>query len=657
MSYGASPDEWNTLAHRAGRLADLLPVVSNPHARISPQSKMKTLGKTPSGYNNARLVVGIAKWTEFMAKQEDLDKWLKEPDYGICMQTRYWRALDGDVTDALLAEEIEAFIRLRFDLPTRRRSASPKFLMAFALEGDYPKRSFKTNGGIVEFLGTGNQFIAAGAHIDKDGVSRSRYAWDNGLPISAPALTPDEFEALWSDLADAFAIEPPTIGSSSSKAQRLSDAAVQDPVAAHLSDNGWVKSVERDGRLHITCPFEAEHTTGSAESATSYFPAHTGGYERGHFVCLHAHCQHRTDEEFKMAVGAPSVLDDFEDLAKKATAEKSPKKESRFTAIPAHEFVEGRAASWIIKNVLPRAEMGILYGDPSAGKTFAVLDMMAAIAMGEAWRGYKVEKGNVVYITAEGATGMRNRLRAFAQDRQIDLETLPMYFIAAAPNLLEKDDAYAVAEAVIAAGGASVVVVDTLAQTTPGANENSGEDMGRALAHCKGIHIATGALVLLVHHAGKDGSKGARGWSGLSGNVDVAFEVVRGGDRRELVLTKLKDGQFPLHFGFELEPITIGLDEDNDIIESCVVRHRDDVRVPNVKIDRDTLHKLVLETMRELDRMEGIEVSEVLEKVTEKMPHDPDGKDTRRQRVLKTLEKIGSVGEATLRGTKYFLVA
>jgi len=52
------------------------------------------------------------------------------------------------------------------------------------------------------------------------------------------------------------------------------------------------------GQIHIECPFSHEHTTESSESATSYFPAGTGGYQQGHFVCLHAHCQDRDEQEF-----------------------------------------------------------------------------------------------------------------------------------------------------------------------------------------------------------------------------------------------------------------------------------------------------------------------------------------------------------------------
>jgi RecA-family ATPase len=88
-----------------------------------------------------------------------------------------------------------------------------------------------------------------------------------------------------------------------------------------------------------------------------------------------------------------------------------------------------------------------------------------------------------------------------------------------------------------------VVVIDTLAQTTPGADENSAEGMGKALGSCRRIHEATDALVVLIHHSGKDKTRGMRGWSGLPGACDTIFEVTRDGDERTARLEKVKDGE------------------------------------------------------------------------------------------------------------------
>jgi hypothetical protein len=105
----------------------------------------------------------------------------------------------------------------------------------------------------------------------------------------------------------------------------------------------------------------------------------------------------------------------------------------------------------------------------------------------------------------------------------------------------------------------------------PGADVNSGKDVGAALAQCKRINVKTGAMVLLVHHSGKDAGKGARGWSGLRAAADVELEITRKENDRAIKVTKLKDGQDGASMGFKLHTVTLGEDEDGDDITSCIV--------------------------------------------------------------------------------------
>lgn len=244
----------------------------------------------------------------------------------------------------------------------------------------------------------------------------------------------------------------------------------------------------------------------------------------------------------------------------------------RFEVVPADTFAGGKPPSWIVKGVLPEAELIVLFGESGSGKSFMALDLAGSIARGIPWRGHKVKQGRQVYIAAEGAGGFRNRLKAYAAAHELDLSTLNLGVIKAAPNFMVKDDALDVCKAIIAGGPVSVVWVDTFAQVMPGANENAGEDVGKALQHCKGIHKATGAVVVLVHHAGKDSSKGARGWSGLRAAADAELEVRSEDDgARELRITKQKDGEDGLVFGFRLQSSVIGLDEDDEPVTSCTV--------------------------------------------------------------------------------------
>lgn len=344
-----------------------------------------------------------------------------------------------------------------------------------------------------------------------------------------------------------------------------------------------------------------------------------------------------------MNLAGPASADEFEAIidAQAASTDSTPMK---FMVVPAHEFANATPQPWRIKGVLPDAELVVMYGASGSGKSFVALDMGAAIARGVDWRGRKVKQGRVAYIAAEGAGGFRKRLTAYAQVNGIDLAGLAFGVIRAAPNMMERTDAAAVANAVRAWGGADIIIVDTFAQVMPGANENSGDDVGKALAHCKRIHEATGATILLIHHAGKDATKGARGWSGLRAAADAEIEVVREAVGRALRLTKSKDGEDGLMWGFDLDIVQIGLDEDLEPITSCVVVEAELPVVGGVATRvLGKNERIVNEVIQEiaLSQNSGIEVKFVLDEAAKRMPPNEKGKrDTRRQKAKQALEKL-----------------
>lgn len=374
-----------------------------------------------------------------------------------------------------------------------------------------------------------------------------------------------------------------------------------------------------------------------------------------------------------IVLNAPATMEDFDDLSRDTLAEAEPEagsadddgfedvsagvagrgsaaadaragkavgKRPRFEPVPLALFAARPAPTWIVKGVIPRAELVVLFGESGSGKSFMALDLAACVARGLPWRGRRVNAGRVVYIAAEGAGGFRNRVVALVQAQQLTYADLARIdIIDAAPNMLLKDDALDVAKAI---GRADLVIVDTWAQVTAGGNENAGEDMGKALSHCKGIHRATGATVLLVHHSGKDASKGARGWSGLRAAADAELEVIRLANGRLLRTSKQKDGDDGLEWGFGLDVVTIGEDADGDPITSCVVTEQE---LPSAKVMRilgpqETIVNDVLQEFA-LSQTTGIEVAAVLTAAVAKMPAPEAGKrDMRKQRARRALETL-----------------
>jgi len=350
----------------------------------------------------------------------------------------------------------------------------------------------------------------------------------------------------------------------------------------------------------------------------------------------------------RITLNAPASADEFETLVEDVQNVDTPES-LRFQVMPAHEFASVAPPTWVIKGVLPQAELVVMYGASGSGKSFMALDMAAAIARGVPWRGCKVRKGRVAYIAAEGAGGFRKRLVAYAKQNSVDLSTVDIGVIHAAPNMMEKQDAVDVARSVKAWGGADLIIVDTFAQVMPGANENAGEDVGKALTHCKRIHEVTGAMIILIHHAGKDASKGARGWSGLRAAADAELEVVREATGRSLKLTKSKDGEDGQVWGFDLEVVEIGIDEDLDPITSCVVIEAA-VPVPGVASKKlGPVEAVVNAVIQEfaVAQTSGIEVGPVIAESVKRMDAPAEGKrDSRKQRVRRALDALCNGDEA-----------
>ena len=300
--YGATPEDWLHLDLALGLTADLLPVVSNPGAIISENSTLKAIGKTPSRYNREGKAVGFPSWTNHETSLLEIEKWSKVEDYGICIQTRNVRAIDVDVHDAPLAKNIKSYIKqvTGIDFPCRFRANSSKFLLMFSMPGDFTKQIIKLNDNdIIEFLANGQQFIAVGTH-----PSGERYRWEKGLPYEIPTLSSPDFVALWRGISESFDGEIITTRTSNKNRDISKNEGMKSDDVTEFLDQNWnVYGIGEAGERYIECPFADTHTSESNETATAYFPVGTGGFDLGHFRCLHAHCANKDDGDFLNAIG------------------------------------------------------------------------------------------------------------------------------------------------------------------------------------------------------------------------------------------------------------------------------------------------------------------------------------------------------------------
>lgn len=342
--------------------------------------------------------------------------------------------------------------------------------------------------------------------------------------------------------------------------------------------------------------------------------------------------------------------DEFEALGDDAEVvgrDLAPVKPRRFAPQTPEQFMQRPAPKWLIKGVLPQASLAVVYGASGSGKSFFTFDMCAAIVRGEPWRGARVVQGRGVYVVAEGAGGFRNRLEAYCEQHGVAPAELGMGLIANAPNLMDKLQVNELIVDLKAFGDISFIVMDTYARVMVGGNENDAKDVGMVLAQCAKIHRQTGAMVILVHHSGKDDGAGARGSSALRAAADVEIQVKGDSKARGAKVTKQKDGEDGKQYGFRLHTVVLGEDEDGEDITSCVVEHLANGESMDTSIElKGDIEKAAYDMITahfDLGAI-SVRVEDLVSQVAESLGYDPavDKKDRRKERVkraLKSLEK------------------
>jgi putative DNA primase/helicase len=239
---------------------------------------------------------------------------------------------------------------------------------------------------------------------------------------------------------------------------------------------------------------------------------------------------------------------------------------------------EYEAPDELIEGLLVMGSLTVTYGDSNSGKTFWALAMAAHIAMGRDFCGRKVDPGLVIYLASEAPGSIRSRMQAMKKFYGHDLADLAM--VPLPMNFYEGDedanDVIALVQAISELKGKPVrlIVGDTLARLSAGANENSGEDMGPVMARFDRVAQATKAALHIIHHNGKDQAKGARGWSGIRAHIDTEIEVAEKDGIRSASVTKQRElpGKGEAIY-FRLEVVEMGITKFGQTATTCVAVH------------------------------------------------------------------------------------
>lgn len=238
----------------------------------------------------------------------------------------------------------------------------------------------------------------------------------------------------------------------------------------------------------------------------------------------------------------------------------------------------------LIDGLLYLDSLAMLYGPSGGGKSFVGVDIAMTVGSHRQWwHANGVANGLVLYVVAEGASGISLRTDAWEKRHEDEANVLwhPM-----AINVFDFAWASALAE-VVEELRPSLVIIDTYARSTLGLEENATKDTSIVVANLDMIRVAAGCCVLIIHHSGKNIESGARGNSALKGAMDTEIELI--GDEARMLLRNTKQKNAP-----EMPPLWLKLDGE---AESAVV-------IAALGSDDDGVAETVLETLEALGRVQ-----------------------------------------------------
>lgn len=199
----------------------------------------------------------------------------------------------------------------------------------------------------------------------------------------------------------------------------------------------------------------------------------------------------------------------------------------------------------LVDGILYRNSIGYIIGSPGHGKTFVSLDIAGCVGTGQVWQTYRVTQGPVLYLVAEGMTGVKQRVRAWEAamgHKMTGVQFLPVAIQAATADWKSFID-------LVTELAPTLIVIDTQARVTVGLEENSAKDMGQFVHRVEQLRIASGACVLIVHHQGRQGDH-MRGSTAMEGAADTIVKVTK--DDQVLTVACQKQKNAPEFDQFQL---------------------------------------------------------------------------------------------------------
>jgi hypothetical protein len=212
--------------------------------------------------------------------------------------------------------------------------------------------------------------------------------------------------------------------------------------------------------------------------------------------------------------------------------------------------------NWLIKGILERGSMNLLFGESGAGKSLFAMDWAFCAATGRNWHGHKIkEELKTLIIMGEGLRGASMRFKALSQKygeapKNIRLSRRSI-------NLLDSKEADDILKIVAELDfKPDIIIIDTLHRNMVG-DENSSEDMAMYFKSIELLARRLDAAIVTVHHSGHGDKGRSRGSSSIKAAMDAEFCVTKNGDGITFSCTKSKDFGFGTDMSFIIKEVEL----------------------------------------------------------------------------------------------------
>ena len=236
---------------------------------------------------------------------------------------------------------------------------------------------------------------------------------------------------------------------------------------------------------------------------------------------------------------------------------------------------------WLVYNLIEDKSMNAIYGASGSTKSFLAIDLGMHLALGMDWFGYEVYKPiPVIYVAVEGGGGLLKRIDGWIKTHN---NTTPKNFIIDRDVISPKDEKSVDGFIDFYKDKGfkdGMIIVDTLnANARSSGIDENGPEMGLVVAAFQKINIALNCSYTLVHHTGKDESKGMRGHTSVHASMDTILYVQKKDSGKRWTLEKIKEGEDGITYGYFTDVVETIEDSKGNMQTTLVVR-------PSVRLEK-----------------------------------------------------------------------